>query len=86
VIFENNAGPKGELNLEQYVSYNEEVKEKMHRIFWKERLHSMWKSADGDSDGHIIWADAKMELEAWAGDNGVEINSDNLVKGDLINQ
>jgi Ca2+-binding EF-hand superfamily protein len=83
-IFFNNAGPKGELTLEQYIEYNEEVKEKMHRLFWKERIHKMWQAADGDGNGHITWDDAKMELEAWAGDNGVRIESENLAKGDLI--
>ena len=85
-IFFNNAGPKGELNLTQYIAYNEEVKEKMHRMFWKERIHKMWEAADGDGDGHITWDDAKMVLEAWAGDNGVRIKSDNLAKGDLLDQ
>jgi hypothetical protein len=33
-IFFDNAGPEGELDLKQYIEYNEQVKEKMHRLFW----------------------------------------------------
>lgn len=82
-IFFNHAGPKGELNFEQYVEYNEAVNEKMNRLFWKDELHSIWTAASG-GDGHVTWPDAKMELEAWASENGIRIKSDNLAKGDLL--
>jgi hypothetical protein len=72
------------LTFEQYIDYNEEVNEKMRRIFWKEREPTMFKRIDADGDGQITWDDAKMELEAWASDNGVRIKSENLAKGDLL--
>jgi hypothetical protein len=46
----------------------------------------MWDRVNEDVPSHVTWDDAKMELEVWASDNGVRIKSENLNKGDMLNQ
>ena len=80
-IYEDTAGKSGSLSKEKYVDFALDVKKKINRRHWKQELPKIYHGMDALDLDDISYPDARIALEAWANENGVDYDDDDLKLG-----